>query len=70
MIVGREYPTGYASIRERIREGFLKNAVVTDELELKKAIAFGRYWVREIKAISHMSKFRAMKHRYDARDHS
>ena len=69
IIVGKEYPTGYQSIREKIREGFLKNSNITDEIELKKAVAYGRYWVREVKAISHFSKFRAMKHRYDARDH-
>jgi hypothetical protein len=52
-------------VRERVKKAFFENSDIKDEIELKKAIAKGRHWVREIVAISNLHKYRAMRRRYD-----
>lgn len=68
---GRDYPGGLNVIRQKVKEGFLKNKFVSDEVNLKKAIAKGRYHVREIIAVNQMHKYRHLKKKYydaDERD--
>mmetsp|Transcript_7516 Transcript_7516/g.10375 ORF Transcript_7516/g.10375 Transcript_7516/m.10375 type:complete len:94 (-) Transcript_7516:188-469(-) len=79
LIVGRHYPEGLGYIRDKVKKAFFDNADIlyrkestatprgldANELEFKKAISKGRFWVREIEAISKMHKYRAMKNRYD-----
>ena len=65
IVAGRYYPDGLNSIKSKIKADFFKNRHLTSELEIKKAVANGRYWVREIIAISKLKKYRAMKRRYD-----
>ena len=64
LIAGRFYPQGLDFVRNKARQAFLENRNLTDPLEIKKAIAKGRYWVREINAVSKLAKYRAMKRRY------
>lgn len=68
LIVGRTYPNDFNSIKLKIKDGFMKNKDITNEIELKKAIVFGRYWVRELRAVTTLAKYRAMKRRYDNKD--
>ena len=42
------------------------SSIDVNEINFKKAISKGRFWVREIMAISKMSKYRAMKSRYES----
>ena len=65
LIAGRYHPQGLAPLREKIKEGFQKNKDLWTELEIKKAVSSGRYWVREINAITRLTKYRLMKRRYD-----
>lgn len=44
---------------------FLLNRDLVDEVSIKKAIALGRYQVRELVAISQLHKYRAMRKRYE-----
>jgi hypothetical protein len=62
--VGKIYPKGADFVRTRAKEKFFENAGITEEVELKKAIATGRYWVRELSAISKLHKYRTMAKRY------
>ena len=45
----------------------MNNAHLTGDLEVKKAIASGRYWVREMHAITRLHKYRKMARCYDVR---
>lgn len=45
-------------------EAFRQNAALKDEIEIKRAVARGRRAVRDIEALSRLSKYRAMRRRY------
>jgi hypothetical protein len=64
MVVGQQYPQGLSYVRDRVRKEFLERKDISDELELKKAISYGRYWARELVAISKLHKYRALNKRY------
>lgn len=64
MIAGREYPAGIEAVRNRAKKEFRKNANLTNEEEIMKAIYVGRWWVKEIYAINSLKKYREMKKRY------
>jgi hypothetical protein len=65
LIAGRWYPQGLDHVRKKVKEAFFLNRHLTDDVEIKKAIGKGRYWVRELNAVSKFAKFRAMKRRYE-----
>lgn len=60
---GRDYPAGIEHVRQKAKEAFFKNSNV-NEFEVLKAVAKGRYMVREIIAISQLHKYRQMNQRY------
>lgn len=64
IFAGREYPGGLDAVRERIRDGFRKNAEATSERELKRAVAYGRFMAKEMHAVHAIKKYRVMKERY------
>jgi hypothetical protein len=61
---GRHYPLGLDFIRNKVKLAFYKNRDLSDDLSIKQAVAKGRYYVREITAISKLHKYREMKKRY------
>ena len=61
LIAGRFYPQGLDYVRLKAKDAFFENVHLKDPVEIKKAIAKGRYWVRELNAISKLAKYRAMK---------
>jgi hypothetical protein len=65
LIAGKEYPQGLAFVRQKAKEAFYANRDVTNEIEVKKAIAKGRYYVRELVAVTKLHKYRAVKKRYE-----
>jgi len=65
IFAGREYPGGLAEIRNKTKAEYQKLEFSTDETEIKKAIANGRWWLKEIQSISRLHKYREMKKRYD-----
>ena len=65
---GRGYPQGLAYVRERAKKDFFKNQSLTNEVDILKAIAYGRYMVREMIAITAFHKYRTMKKRYKQED--
>lgn len=68
IVAGAHYPQGLNYVRDKVKIAFFANRDITDDLELKKAIHKGRYWVKEIVAISKMHKYRAMNKRYGKQD--
>jgi len=65
LLAGRDYPQGLDHVREKAKLAFQKNHNLTDIIEIKKAVAFGRYQVREIRAMTMFHKYRTMKKRYN-----
>eukprot|EP01038_Epipyxis_sp_PR26KG_P009478 gene9478-12769_t len=64
LFAGRDYPLGLNYIRERAKKEFMEKANITCDIEVKKCIAKGRYWAREVIAISKFHKYREMRKRY------
>lgn len=65
IVAGQTYPQGLNYVRSKAKTAFFKNSHLhSDDIEFKKAIGKGRYWTRELIAISKLHKYRAMKNRY------
>ncbi|KAA0154873.1 hypothetical protein FNF31_06214 [Cafeteria roenbergensis] len=64
LVAGRDYPQGLDVVRRRAKLAFQENAHLTDEVAIKRAVAKGRYWVREIHATHALHKYRSIKKRY------
>jgi hypothetical protein len=62
--VGREYPTGLDAVRTRAKAEMKKNAHLEDGLELRRAISYGRWMVKEMIGVIQLKKYRAIKKRY------
>ncbi|KAF9931706.1 LYR motif-containing protein 5 [Mortierella alpina] len=62
--LGREYPAGSDFFHERLKKAFLKNRDLKDPVEIQKRIDLGDYICKEIEAMYHINKYRAMKKRY------
>ena len=63
--VGRDYPLGLAEVRRMAKEKFRKNKDLTGE-DLKRAVHYGRYMLKEMIGVVQLKKFRTLKQRYDA----
>ena len=64
LTVGRDYPTGLDAVRRKAKAEFAKNSDLNDGLELRRAVSYGRYMVREMQGVVMLKKYRAMKQRY------
>ena len=64
IVVGRDYPLGLERVREKAKAKFFENAHLEDGLELRKAVNYGRYMVREMQGVIKLKKYRAMRERY------
>lgn len=62
--VGKEYPKGLSYVREKAKTAIFNNRDLKEEVEIKRAVAKGRYWVRELEAVIKLKKYRTMKNRY------
>lgn len=66
VIVGRDYPVGPPYVRSKAAEAFRKNADIVDDVELKRAVARGRWMVKELIGVIRLKKYRTLKQRYSA----
>ncbi|XP_070829102.1 LYR motif-containing protein 5B [Chaetodon trifascialis] len=64
LYLGREYPKGADYFRDRLRAAFARNSGVQDPEQIRQMIARGEYVARELEALYHLRKYRAMKRRY------
>ncbi|KAG0043802.1 LYR motif-containing protein 5 [Gryganskiella cystojenkinii] len=62
--LGREYPAGSEFFHRKLKSAFLKNSDLKDPVEIQKRIDLGDYVCKEIEAMYHINKYRAMKKRY------
>lgn len=69
ILVGVDYPRGMEYVRATWKNALrnqLPPAGVWNEPDLRKAIAKGRYWIREMEGVIQLKKYRVMKERYGA----
>jgi hypothetical protein len=64
LVTGREYPPGLDFVRDKAKRDFRARAHLTDEVEIRRAVAFGRYLDREMKAVIGLKKYRTLRARY------
>ena len=51
-------------MRPRAKKWFRQNAHLTEDVDIKRAVAQGRFMAREMIAVIHLKKYRTMKRRY------
>ncbi|EKX42044.1 hypothetical protein GUITHDRAFT_74318 [Guillardia theta CCMP2712] len=65
ILVGRDYPGGLQIIKKKVKEAFFTNRHLEDDIEIRRAVARGRWYIRnELCAIIQFKKYRVMKERY------
>eukprot|EP00211_Chloroparvula_japonica_P010910 CAMPEP_0119124662 /NCGR_PEP_ID=MMETSP1310-20130426/4223_1 /TAXON_ID=464262 /ORGANISM="Genus nov. species nov., Strain RCC2339" /LENGTH=98 /DNA_ID=CAMNT_0007114651 /DNA_START=108 /DNA_END=401 /DNA_ORIENTATION=- len=64
MWAGREYPGGHDLVRRKAKEMIFANKDVTNPRELKRLLAKGRWYLREVEAITGLAKYRHLKKAY------
>ncbi|KAF9439010.1 LYR motif-containing protein 5 [Entomortierella beljakovae] len=62
--LGREYPAGADFFHGKLKSAFIKNKDLSDPVEIQKRIDLGDFVCKEIEAMYHINKYRAMKKRY------
>jgi hypothetical protein len=62
--VGRDYPQGLAFVRARAKAAFFRNAALADEEDVLRAVAKGRWWVKELIGVVQLKKYRTLRARY------
>ena len=65
IIAGRSHPQGITYIREKVKVGFFGNKHLVNEIDVKRAIAKGRYMARELQSFTQFHKYRMMRKRYN-----
>ena len=63
LVLGKDYPLEMEEYRRRAKRMFLKNAALEDEIEIRRAVARGRWYLRQrncrgnqIKKVSYIEK--------------
>ncbi|RHY30786.1 hypothetical protein DYB32_004037 [Aphanomyces invadans] len=68
LAVGRDYPLGLDYVREKAKATFFKQAHLTAEEDIKRAVHVGRWKVKEMVGVIQLKKYRAMNQRYTPAD--
>ena len=62
-------PGGLEQVRRKAKEWFFQNRDLTDEVEIKRAVARGRWYVRnELTAVMAFKKYRVLRERYSPQE--
>lgn len=64
VIVGRDYPLASPYVKDKAKLAFQKNAYLKDDVDVKRAVARGRWMVRELIGVIQLKKYRALRQRY------
>ena len=66
LFLADHHPTLAAEVaRGKVRERFAANRdLQPGSVEWKRALAWGRYWEKELEALVHLHKYRAVNKRY------
>mmetsp|Transcript_2054 Transcript_2054/g.4843 ORF Transcript_2054/g.4843 Transcript_2054/m.4843 type:complete len:81 (+) Transcript_2054:195-437(+) len=63
--VGKDYPGGMELVRRKAKAWFRENTEISGELEIRRAVARGRWYVKnELTAVIQLKKYRTIKARY------
>lgn len=57
-------PSPALQVRDKVKAGFEKQAALSSEVDIKRAVNRGRYMTREMLAVVQMKKYRTMRTRY------
>lgn len=66
VLVARRHPSGERYVKERAMAALRRNTGLTDEVEIKRAVARGRRAVREAEDFAKFCKYRVLCKRYVA----
>lgn len=65
VLVGKDYPGGWEVVRRKAKEQFAENKHLTEEADIRKAVASGRWYIRnELVGVIKLKKYRQMAQRY------
>ena len=64
LYMGREWPQGYTTFRDRAKRVFDKNSSETDPSKIKELIGRGEFVLKEMEALYMLKKYRTLKKRY------
>ncbi len=64
LYASRGYPAGPNALMEKVKKEFFSNKHLTNDIDVKKAIARGRYMAREVVAVNYLHKYRHLKRTY------
>lgn len=67
LFAGRTYPhpQGLEFVKQKAKKEFEKRKDLNNEQDILKAVAYGRYMVREMVAVSQLHKYRTLKDRQE-----
>jgi hypothetical protein len=61
LFVGKDYPRGLSFVRQQAKAAFQRNAGLTEEEDILRAVAKGRWWVKELIGVVQLKKYRALR---------
>ena len=61
LVVGRDYPLGQAWVKSKAKPWFRQNADLTETKDINRAVATGRYMVKELIGVIQLKKYRTLK---------
>ena len=64
LLVGRDYPLGLPYVRAKAKAAILQNAGLRSEDDIMRAVAKGRWWVKELIGVVQLKKYRTLRARY------
>ena len=64
LTVGRDYPKGLDWVRDKAKAEFSKNAHLNDPIDIKRAVNYGRWQVKEMQGVIYLKKYRTLRSRY------
>ena len=64
LYLARDWPDGYAALRDRAKRAFLINRQETDPRKIEQLIERAKYVAKEVEALYMLKKYRTMKRRY------
>lgn len=63
--MARDWPDGYAALRNQARGAFLRNKDETDPQKIAELIGRAEFVVKEVEALYKLKKYRTLKRRYE-----
>ncbi|CAM9327043.1 unnamed protein product [Discosporangium mesarthrocarpum] len=64
ILVSRSHPSGERWVKDRIRESLQTNANLSEEIDIRRAVARGRRAAREAETFSRFTRYRILRKRY------